>query len=196
MIVKGPNLFLRTIRETDLDWLYEQTNQIEGRGPFYPLEVRSQPAFTAHFHETGFWAEDNGRVLICANESETALGYLVHFRATPYWDSYEVGYRLFDTSQSGRGIMTEALALFSYTLFAIKPVHRLELKIVPDNRGSVRVAEKVGYTLEGVAREAWLHRGRHFDMAVYSLLRHEFPATLDGVIARLATPPATTFREA
>ena len=58
------------------------------------------------------------------------------------------------------------------------------------DEGWVPVAEKCGYRLEGVAREAWYHRGRHLDMAVYSLLRQEFPTTLPEVIARLGGPAA------
>ncbi len=132
----------------------------------------------------------------CANDADAIIGVLVFFRATPYWDCYEIGYRLFDVAQSDRGVMTEALTLFTYTLFASKRVHRLELKIVPENKGSVRVAEKCGYRLEGVAREAWHHRGRHLDMAVYSQLRPEFPATLAKAVDRLSGPPPPRVQQA
>lgn len=192
MIVKGPTLHLRTVRERDLEWLYEQQNSLDARGDFFPIGVTSETDFRQRFQEHGFWADDHGRVLICANDTKAIVGMLVFFKATPYWDCYEIGYRLFDVTHSGRGIMTEALTLFTYVLFATKRVHRLELKIVPENKGSVRVAEKCGYRLEGVAREAWYHRGRHLDMAVYSLLRPEFPVNLDEVMARLELPPGIT----
>ncbi len=196
MIVKGPTLHLRTVREADLDWLYEQQNNLDSRGDYFPIGIVSETEFRQGFERDGFWADDRGRVLICANDSDAIIGVLVFFRATPYWDCYEIGYRLFDVAQSGRGVMTEALTLFTYVLFASKRVHRLELKIVPENRGSVRVAEKCGYRLEGVAREAWYHRGHHLDMAVYSLLRPEFPATLADTLARLGGPPSVRIQQA
>lgn len=185
MIVRGPNLFLRTIRETDLDWLYARFNDIEARGAYYPAWVMSETELKERFRKDGFWSESRGQALICANDTEAILGQLIFFQATPYWDSLELGYRLYDVAISGRGIMTEALSLFTYTMFSVFSVNRLELKIVPENKASVRVAEKCGYQLEGVAREAWLHRGRHHDMAIYSLLRHEFPSSLPEVLARL-----------
>ncbi len=42
--------------------------------------------------------------------------------------------------------MTEALTLFTYLLFAMYKINRLELKIMPGNAPSRRVAQKCGYT--------------------------------------------------
>lgn len=185
MIVRGTNVYLRTVRETDLDWLYDKQANIETRGDYFPVWVTSEVRYKSDFREGGFWEADRGTALICDVYSDAILGFLAYFKATPYWDNLEIGYRLYDIGDSGRGIMSEALLLLSYVLFTTTKVHRLELKIVPDNIGSIRVAEKVGYHYEGLAREAWFHRGRHLDMGVYSLLRQELPTTLAGVLAQL-----------
>ncbi len=58
-------------------------------------------------------------------------------------------------------------------LFDRKKVNRLRLIIHPGNTASKRVAEKAGFTLEGLARGAWWHRGQNHDVEVWSLLRAE-----------------------
>jgi hypothetical protein len=49
-------------------------------------------------------------------------------------------------------------------------VHRLELTCAPDNVASRRVAERCGFTCEGVLRAHVPFRGRRRDTAMYSLL--------------------------
>lgn len=147
MIVKGDRVYLRAVLESDLDALLERENDIEGRGPFFPVWLTSQPAFRREFERTGFLSEESGRLLICDLEGRP-LGDLLYFRATPYFDGYEIDYRLYRLKDSGQGIMTEALALMAYLLFATRKINRLELKIDPGHAASRQVADKNGYRLD------------------------------------------------
>ena len=52
-------------------------------------------------------------------------------------------------------------------------VHRLQLVIVPANAPSRRIAEKCGFTLEGIARGAFFNDGRSQDVLLFSLLRSD-----------------------
>jgi RimJ/RimL family protein N-acetyltransferase len=185
MLVSGEQIYLRTIRESDLDWIYEKDCDLAMRGDHYPIYFDSQPGFKDEFHKTGFWDDDGGDLLICDGQTDVILGVIFCFKTTPYWDNLEVGYRLYDLKSSGRGIVTEALHLFSYLLFASKKINRLELKIFPENAASKRVAAKCGYQLEGIARGGIFHRGAYRDMEVYSLLRGEAPNTLEDARQRV-----------
>jgi RimJ/RimL family protein N-acetyltransferase len=184
MIVKGKTLYLRAVREKDLDTLYDLTCDIEARGPYYPIFLSSESEFKRDFQEDGFMTDEEGEFLICDFE-DRLLGLILYFKTAAYFDGFEVAYRLFDTGQSNRGLMTEALTLCTYLLFAIHKINRLELKIFPENAPSKRVAEKAGYKLEGVARGAYFHRGAHRDLEVHSILRQEAPATLAEALAWL-----------
>jgi RimJ/RimL family protein N-acetyltransferase len=188
MLVTGRNVLLRTARESDLDLLYEHQTDVEGLGLYFPIELPSVAAFRRLYAETGFWHEHEGDALICSVVDGSPLGVILFFKSSPYYDGYEIGYRLFNTASGGRGVTTEALALMTYLLFAWKKINRLELKIALDNIPSRRVAEKNGYMLEGVARGCLFLRGVSHDMAVYSLLRSEAPATLDDALRRIAQP--------
>ena len=184
MLLTGKHLSLRTIRESDLDRLYELNCDVEARGEYFPVYVSSETAFRNEFQQHGFWSDHSGNVLISSHENEL-LGVLLYFKATPYFHGFEVGYRLFDTRRSSRGFMTEALSLFTYLLFTAHPINRLEAKIMPANIASKRVALKCGYQLEGIARGCIYHRGAYEDMEVYSILRHEAPSSLEETLARI-----------
>jgi len=79
----------------------------------------------------------------------------------------EVGYWLGE-SLWGRGIVTEALAMF--TDYAFKELQLLRLFALPliDNAGSTRVLEKTGYVFEGRLRSSCVKYGQPRDQAIYA----------------------------
>jgi ribosomal-protein-alanine N-acetyltransferase len=81
----------------------------------------------------------------------------------------ETGYHVVE-ARRGRGLATAALRLIARWTFAELPVARLQLTTHLDNPGSQRVAEKAGFTREGVLR-AWAdQRGERPDLVMWSLL--------------------------
>jgi RimJ/RimL family protein N-acetyltransferase len=89
-------------------------------------------------------------------------------------DVGEIGYWLRAEARGG-GLMTRALVLVSRWALARDGTARLQVRADVENVPSRRVAEKAGYTLEGVLRSAhWNARiGRRQDWALYSLLPGE-----------------------
>jgi RimJ/RimL family protein N-acetyltransferase len=83
----------------------------------------------------------------------------------------EIGYWV-RADARGKGAMTRALVLLSRDALTRDGVERVQLRADVENAGSRRVAEKAGFTLEGVLRSAhWNARlGRRQDWALYSLL--------------------------
>ncbi len=70
-----------------------------------------------------------------------------------------------------RGIATAALRLFSAC--ALGPplsLVRLSVHADVDNTASRRAAERAGYEFEGVLRSYLCAKGRHRDVAMYSLI--------------------------
>jgi ribosomal-protein-serine acetyltransferase len=84
-----------------------------------------------------------------------------------------IGYWLGEEHQ-GKGVMTEACRAMIDYAFGDMGLNRLEIKAAPDNRKSQAVAVRLGFSREGVERQAaWLYD--HFeDMVIYSLLRQEW----------------------
>jgi len=89
-------------------------------------------------------------------------------------DVGEIGYWLRGDARGG-GVTTRALVLVSRWALGREGVARVQLRADPENAASCRVAEKAGFTREGVLRSAhWNARlERRQDWAMYSLLPGE-----------------------
>ncbi len=85
--------------------------------------------------------------------------------------SVGLGYWL-GAAYQGQGLMTRACrALVGYS-FAELGLHRVEIRVAPENRRSRAIPERLGFRQEGVLREAaWLY-DRRVDLVVYALLAH------------------------
>jgi RimJ/RimL family protein N-acetyltransferase len=86
-------------------------------------------------------------------------------------DTAEISYFLRGSAR-GRGLATRAVRLVTRWAFDELAIERIELRAHPDNGPSLRVAERSGFTREGVERalRAWPD-GTRFDSIVYSLIR-------------------------
>jgi RimJ/RimL family protein N-acetyltransferase len=82
----------------------------------------------------------------------------------------ELGYTVTPAAR-GRGIATAAVAALTRWALDEERLQRLTLVIEVSNVASVRVAERCGYVLEDVQRNAYVKPGRHADTAVYALAR-------------------------
>ena len=89
-------------------------------------------------------------------------------------DIAEISYFL-RASARGRGLATRAVRLAARWAFDDLAIERIELRVHPENAPSRRVAERAGFSREGVERasRAWPD-GTRFDSIVYSLLRTDF----------------------
>lgn len=93
------------------------------------------------------------------------------------WDTANkktsVAYWLTEDFQ-GKGIMNDALKVLIEYAFTEMKLNRIEITVAIENTRSSALPKKLGFTLEGIAREAgWLYD--HFvDLDVYSLLAKEW----------------------
>jgi RimJ/RimL family protein N-acetyltransferase len=73
----------------------------------------------------------------------------------------------------GRGVIPGAVRLLCGWIFDELPIDRITISAEPENASSRRVAEKAGFTFEGVLRSYFVNKGTRRDAALYSLLRSE-----------------------
>ena len=169
-MIQGKNIKLRTIRETDLDFLFTQISNLHSRGEYYPLDLTSQASFNQEYQQTGFWTNDLGRMLI-EDSDKNIVGGIWYFKAVRYSDALELGYLMFDKASCNQGYTTEAVQLLCKYLFATRRVNRIQLAIVVDNAASVRVAEKAGFQYEATLKQFYFLNGNDIDVNLYVLLR-------------------------
>jgi RimJ/RimL family protein N-acetyltransferase len=171
-VLRGEEIELRLVRENDLNTLYELLTNLETRGSYFPLGVTSEPKLHAAFSKNGFWDQEEGMLLMVEAEGEI-VGEIEYFPITHYLQGYEISYQLFGQQHAGKGYTTEAVNLLLGYLFGRKRVNRMQLNIHPSNGASKKVAEKCGFTFEGIMRGCWFHQGEYHDLEVWSILRDE-----------------------
>jgi ribosomal-protein-serine acetyltransferase len=76
----------------------------------------------------------------------------------------------------GQGIVTRTVEAMVDWAFAERGFHRLEWRCTPANAPSRAIPQRLGFTLEGVQRQAFKVREDVHDLELWSLLRHEWRA--------------------
>lgn len=85
----------------------------------------------------------------------------------------EIGYWL-SASAQGKGLMTRACRALVEHAFDEMKLNRVEINCAVENLQSRRIPERLGFTEEGILREAeWLHDHYH-DLVAYSMLASEW----------------------
>ncbi|WP_043468708.1 GNAT family N-acetyltransferase [Kitasatospora sp. MBT66] len=103
----------------------------------------------------------------------TLVGGVMFVRFDAKGGTCEIGVWTEPAAQ-GRGLVSSAVRHLIDYAFTVRGMHRIEWHNRPDNLRSRAVAQRMGFTLEGVLRESYLHAGVHQDGEVWSLLTHEW----------------------
>lgn len=170
-----PRFLLREILQADIDAIYKGLSDprvVEHYGVSYDSLLATQTQMdwyrALQEQQEGLWwgicRPDAAQTLIGAcgvNDWERA-----HRRI-------ELGYWLLPEFW-GDGVMRECLAPVIEHAFTVLNVHRVEAVVVPQNIGSCRLLQRLGFIHEGTRRECELKRGQFNDLDHYGLLRTDW----------------------
>ncbi|QTD45591.1 GNAT family N-acetyltransferase [Ottowia testudinis] len=110
-------------------------------------------------------------------QDQALLGTCGLFNWNPPWEKCMLGYELGRTAWK-QGFMGEALRVVIPWGFSHWKLHRIEALIEPANQPSLRLAERLGFKVEGRLREVAKWSEARHDMMQLSLLKHEFDSTI------------------
>ena len=138
-------------------------------GPFASLEeYRAWVAESAAGSDPLFYA-------IIPRASGKALGVASYLRITPGSASIEVGHLNYSPPLQQTPAATEAMYLMMEQAFALG-YRRYEWKCNALNLPSRRAALRLGFSFEGIFRQATVVKGRNRDTAWYAVIDREWPA--------------------
>ncbi len=173
----GPRVELRPLKAGDWEaWRDVRVRSRDWLEPWEPLgepgaadPVADAEAFKAR---CGAWERQR--------HFDAAYGFGIFLRKGPFvgevslgsvqrgpFQSANVGYWI-DEAHAGRGYMPEAVALILRYAFEALGLHRVEAAIVPRNKSSRRVAEKLGMHEEGTSERFLQIRGVWEDHVRYA----------------------------
>ena len=159
------DLFLANGEDTDGPmWTYMPY------GPFASLaEYRA-------WMEASCLGEDPMFHALCDRRSGRAAGVASYLRIEPAVGVIEVGHIALSPSLQKTVAATEAMYLMMARVFDELGYRRYEWKCDAINAPSRRAAERLGFTFEGIFRQATLYKGRNRDSAWYAVIDKEWPA--------------------
>jgi len=111
---------------------------------------------------------------ITLREDGNVIGTCGYYGFHGWHTRASIGYEL-ARSHWRQGIMTEALGAVIEFGFREVGLNRIQAVVMPENEGSDKLLEKLGFRREGVLREYenWGEKG-YVDVSMFSLLRYEY----------------------
>ena len=108
--------------------------------------------------------------------SGQALGLASYLRVDAAMGSLEIGHLCFGPALQRSTVATEALYLLIRHAFDALGYRRCEWKCDHLNGQSRRAAERLGFSYEGIHRNARVYKGRNRDTAWYAIIDSDWPA--------------------
>ena len=174
-IIETKRLLLRGPKPKDLEAVYEIHSDPEvmryyGVLPYdSPEKAKKHIDWLASLHK-----ENKGlRPIITLKGEDNYIGDVGYYDYEKKHNRAEIGYIL-GKEYWGKGIMSEALGAMLGYGFNEMCLNRVQALIDPRNMGSLRVAEKHGFTFEGTFRDYEYEYGEYIDLNMYSLLKREY----------------------
>lgn len=118
--------------------------------------------------------------------NEVPVGMASFLRIEPAASAIEVGHIHFSPLLQRKPQSTEVMYLMMRRVFDELGYRRYEWKCDALNAPSCNAAERLGFTFEGIFRQATHYKGRNRDTAWYSILDREWPRIRDAFEAWLS----------
>jgi len=192
----GPRVVLRPLEPADGDaWREVRWRNREWLEPWEPLPepgspdlMRDAAAFRARCASAARQRHlDTAHPLAIFLHDGTLAGEinLSGIQRGPF-QSAHVGYWI-DQAHAGRGLVPEALVLVLRLAFEELKLHRVEVAIVPRNKASRRVVEKLALREEGIAQDYLQIRGVWEDHVRYAITVTEWMSRRPELTERFLT---------
>ncbi|USG64964.1 GNAT family N-acetyltransferase [Brevibacillus ruminantium] len=173
--LEGERVYLRPIELADTD-LYFRTL-------FHPEARRltgTQNSFTREQIHRYIDAKSQDSssllLLIALRETDEVIGDIALQSIDHTNRNCNIRIAINEPQYQSKGLGSEAMRLLLGYGFGILNLHRIELNVFSYNQQAIRAYEKVGFTKEGVQREALYYNHEYHDSILMSILAREYRA--------------------
>jgi len=180
MILQTERLILREVKESDIDDLVKEMNNIKISSCLlevpHPFKMNHAKIWIKHCLKTAKKKTRTDYIFaITFKEEDKMIGEVILSDVDLYQKKAELAFWLSE-SHWKKGIVSEAVECVIDFAFNSLKVNRLEMSIFAKNEASNALAKKLGFKYEGTKREASMPEstGELHDDHFYSLLRKEY----------------------
>lgn len=171
-MIRGKNVYLRLMERRDIKYKVKWINDPDVRKSLFIQDISEIG--------TEQWlikvSTDNTRndYVICENGNDTPIGFAsvvnIDFRNSSAETYICIGEKRF----WGKGYGTEVKKLLLEYMFIELGLNRVYAYNWAENKGIIKINEKLGFKLEGVLRQDRFADGQYKDRVIFSMLREEF----------------------
>jgi ribosomal-protein-serine acetyltransferase len=148
----------RSHLQAELTWL---TNQLSLSDAKEYIRAGLERFAANNGLRAGIWLQDNLAGIVSLHN----LVWVDRKASLGYW---------LGASFQGQGLVIKACRVLVNHSFSELKLNRLEIQCDLENERSWKVAERLGFTKEGLLRQSWWIRGQFVDQVVYGLLASEW----------------------
>ncbi|MGB5941960.1 MAG: GNAT family N-acetyltransferase [Leeuwenhoekiella sp.] len=160
--LKGQKCYLRALEPTDIDLLIS----VENNERFWHLSNTLAPfseytlnEYLANAHRDIYEIKQL-RLVICMPSNE-AIGFIDLFDFDPKNKRAGLGILIDNEENRSKGFGQEAIALLLKYCFTYLDLHQVFANILEDNKGSIKLFEKLGFKRTGTKKD-WHNTGKTF----------------------------------
>lgn len=168
-------IFLREITKTDIEIINKWRNDqeiVDSLGAtFRYVNLETDEIWFENYMKN---RTTQIRCAICLKENGKIIGVVYLIKIDQISKNAEFAIMIGDKDQQNKGIGTIATKTMLEYAFQHLNLNRVYLTVLEKNSRAIRMYEKVGFTVEGVMREAIYKDGVYQNQLIMSFLKNEF----------------------
>ncbi len=174
IFLKGKSIYLRALNEDDINgnysrWLNDSEITLYNSHGRFPVTTEKLIEFVRGA------AKSNTSLVMAVvdNETDTHIGN-ISLQSINWIDrSAEIAFILGEKDFWGKGVMQEAGKIMIEHGFNVLNLHRIYCGTSAENLGMQKLANKLGFTQEGVRKEALFKNGKYIDIIEFGKLNNK-----------------------
>lgn len=173
--IQGERIYLRNLSEADVqghysEWLNNPDNTRYNSHGRFPYSISNL------FRYVGEIENDNSNLVLAVVEKSNDLHIgNIALQGISWIDrAADLSFILGNKDFAGKGYMFDAGVLLINHAFNALNLHRITCGTSAENKGMIRLAEKLNFKMEGLRREAIFKQGKYADIIVFGILKDEW----------------------
>ncbi len=162
----------------DLFELYANENVVKYL-PLNLFESVEDAMVEINWYEKIFKEQIGLRWVIEEAKTKKVIGTCGYLNYEKEHNRIEIGYDL-KPAYWGQGIMQKTLGKIIHFAFTSMEINKIEAKVEPENKASIRLLGKLNFCQEGVLRQHEFEKGKYVDLVLFSILRSEYNELNEG----------------
>jgi len=176
-MLKGKLVLLRPVQKSDITYFLKWFNDpeiIQYQGMYLPMTEMAEQKYIEDLGTSRDRIDALFVIEATASAKSKPIGDIGLHRIHPKDHNATLGITIGDKEYWSKGFGTEAAQLIIKYGFEQLNLHRISSSVFSFNEHSIKMHQKIGFSLEGRRREVFFKNGDYCDEVMFGLLREDW----------------------